>query len=125
MTLVIQSPQVEVSMFCYNNDMDLEKIKQIIEYDIPQEQKESMILQVIGKDESVLIYMLGMLSHERQSKKELIQDLNLEVSRYHIHINDKSLLKKNLNFLNKETKSLYERWKCYVKPLFNNKFNED
>ncbi len=105
--------------------MDLEKIKRIIEHDIPQEQKESMILQVLSKDDEALIYMLGILTHERRYKKELIQDLNLEVSRYHVHINNKSLLKKNLIFLNKETKSLYERWKDFISPLFNNKFNED
>lgn len=103
--------------------MDIRKLSEVINNPFLEDNiKEKMIINVLSEDPNVLLTLLGLISSERKYNKEIISDLNLEVSRYQVHINDKSLLKKNLSFLNEETKKLYDKWKDFISPLFNNKF---
>lgn len=103
--------------------MNLKLIKDIIDTPTASEEaKAQMILSVISEDKNAIPYILTILTNERNTNRSLISDLNLEVSRYHIHIQDSTLLKKNKEFLNEQTEVLYNRWKDFIKPLFNNKF---
>lgn len=103
--------------------MDLKLIKEIIEHkSLSEEYKAQAILRVLSEDKDALPYLLTIIIYERDTQKSIISDLNLEVSRYHIHIQDSKLLKQNKEFLNEQTKTLYEKWKDFIQPLFNNKF---
>lgn len=101
--------------------MNIDKIKEIVNSVGDKEQKSSAIIKALSEDSNVLFTLITLLATERNINKQMVSDLNLEVSRYHIHINNKDLLKKNLQFLNTETKSLYTKWKDYIRPPFNNK----
>lgn len=103
--------------------MNLKAIKDIInEQTISEETKAQMILSVISEDKNAIPYILTILTNERNTNRLIISDLNLEVSRYHIHTQSAKLLKINKEFLNEQTKTLYEKWKDFIQPLFNNKF---
>lgn len=103
--------------------MNLKTIKNIIDtQSLSEETKVQMILSVISEDKNAIPYILTILTNERNINRSIISDLNLEVSRYHIHTQSSKLLKINKEFLNEQTKSLYEKWKDFIQPLFNNKF---
>jgi hypothetical protein len=102
--------------------MNIEQIIQIVNSDAKEEIKEHLIIRTLALDKKVIPNILKILDEERDNKTKLIADLNVEVSRYNIHINNNVLLKENRVFLNKRTKELYEKWKGFISPLFNNKF---
>lgn len=86
------------------------------------EAKEQMIIAHLASDTNAIIDILSLLNNERRRNHELIADMNLEVSRYHTMITHPRLLRNSREFLNSETKTLYEKWKGFISPLFNNKF---
>lgn len=103
--------------------MDIDTIKKIVsDGRISTKDKERMIVEHLASDSNAIIDILSLLNIERQRKQELIVDLNFEVSRYHTMITHPKLLKGSKEFLNSETKTLYEKWKGFISPLFNNKF---
>jgi len=103
--------------------MDLKLIKETLEQPyLSEEDKVKIILTIIARDQNSLPYLLTILTTERTINGDIISDLNLEVSRYHIHTQTPKLLKQNKEFLNEQTKTLYEKWKDFIQPLFNNKF---
>lgn len=104
--------------------MNIKAIKEVVNSPIPDENKEYLITQILSQDRKLIPILLDMLNHERNQQKELIDDLNVEVSRYHSSIKDIRFLKKQIPFYNQETKKLYEKWKGYIGPLFNNKFDQ-
>lgn len=72
--------------------MDLKKIKEIIDHKIYDDQtKERLIIQHLATDESVIPDVLRILTLERETKKQLIQDMNLELSRADVHIQHPTL----------------------------------
>lgn len=103
--------------------MDVDKIKLVVNNPIlSKDQQEQLIINILSEDKDILPTLLSILHVERQQQKEIIVDLNAEVSRYHIHINDPKLLKKNREFLNEQTGMIYKKWKAFIRPCFNNKF---
>lgn len=102
--------------------MNITKIKEIVTSDLSKDQMKTKILTVLSEDPDVLIYLISILGIERERLQKLTTDMNLEISRYHIHSKNNDLMDENRNFLNEETKNFYEKWKDFVKPLFNNKF---
>lgn len=103
--------------------MNIDTIKEIVNNDIAStEAKERMIIVHLASDSNAIIDILSLLNIERRRQQELIVDLNFEVSRYHTMITHPKLLKGSKEFLNSETKTLYEKWKGFISPLFNNKF---
>ncbi len=66
--------------------MDLEEIKKVVNSEIPDNLKEFQLLTILSKDEKLIPTLLGVLQEERKFKKELITDMNLELSRAHIFI---------------------------------------
>lgn len=103
--------------------MDIDKIRQIVNASVEDAVKEALIIRVLALDKKVIPDILNILNEEREQKQELISDMNVEISRYNIFINSPKLLKKELTFVNNETKKLYEKWKGFIAPLFNNKFS--
>jgi hypothetical protein len=102
--------------------MNIEQIKQIVNSSVKDDVKEALIIRVLALDKKVIPDILNVLYGEREQKERLITDMNVEISRYNIHINNKTLLKENKDFLNKETKKLYQTWIKWIVPLFNNQF---
>lgn len=67
--------------------MNLKKIKEIVDHKIYDDQtKERLIIEHLATDESVTPAILKILLSEREMKKQLIQDMNLELSRADVHI---------------------------------------
>lgn len=68
--------------------MDLETIKKIVNSDIPSKSKEMQILYVIAADKNAIPTVLDILNVERKSNDEMITDLNLNLSRTHIFVDE-------------------------------------
>lgn len=109
--------------------MDILKIKTIIESEtLTDEHKEHFILATLAKDESVISKLLVMLEIERSNKKELISDMNLELSRTHTYIElreeNKKEAKENFNkvFVVGKVAEFYTKYKGIVSHCFN-RFN--
>lgn len=121
--VVIAFPSLFLNLSNYKFKMDLKLIKETLEQSyLSDEDKIKIILTIIARDQNAIPYLLNIIDIERITNRNIISDLNLEVSRYHIHMRDPKLLKQNKKFLNEETKTLYEKWKDFIQPLFNNKF---
>ncbi len=54
----------------------------------PTEAKEHLIIQSLAKDEKLIPTLMKILEQERRDKKELMADMNLELSRAHIFIDE-------------------------------------
>ena len=69
--------------------MKIDSIKTIVNNVLlPDDMKRSMIISILAKDENVIPDILSILKQERISSKELITDLNLELSRAHCYIDE-------------------------------------
>lgn len=66
--------------------MDLEKIKTIINSGASNDYKQELIIKILSEDSQVIPKLLKLLEYERIAKKELISDMNLELSRAAIKI---------------------------------------
>lgn len=104
--------------------MNIDKIKAIVNSSgLSKEQMHRLICTEIALSENAAGDIIEILGAQRNIYRNLTSDMNLEVSRYHIHINTPALLRKNKDFLNEETKTLYKKWVDFIKPCFNNKFD--
>jgi DNA-binding transcriptional MerR regulator len=109
-------------------EMNLQKIKEILELGIPDGEKENYILGVIADDENAIPTIMKILDHERQNHKELIQDTNNELSRAVVVLNDKSLKwgKKIIaepSWIVEQVKKHYKKWHEYIRC--NYPFNDE
>lgn len=69
--------------------MNIEKITSVIinpHYD--DKQKESKIIDVLAEDPDCIEMVLRIIAGERRMKDELITDMNLELSRADVHIQE-------------------------------------
>ncbi len=72
--------------------MDISKIALIVNsIQLDSSAKEELIIQVIAEDPKAIPLIMKMLAQERSSNKELILDMNLELSRAHLHIKHPTL----------------------------------
>ncbi len=105
--------------------MNLQLIREIVNSQTPDEIKRDLIISAIAKDESAIPDLLSILSAERKNKKELILDLNQELSKAHVYIEgrpeSKEESKKNFNkeFLLKSIEDLYRKYKGIISHNFN------
>lgn len=103
--------------------MDIKSIKEIINSELSNEQKEKCIISILADDKNVITHILDILRHEREKAKELLLDTNAELSRAYIVLKDKNLkYNKNVicdpSFVVEEIKNHYEKWKNYIKCNF-------
>lgn len=103
--------------------MDLNKIKTIIDSELPKELKEETILSIIADDEESIPIILQFLHEERKTKKELILDTNAELSRALVVLKDKNLkyTKKIISepkWVADEIIKHYQKWKNHIKCNF-------
>lgn len=108
--------------------MNIQSIKEIVNSNISDDMKEDLIISVLASDESVIPTMLKILQEERNKKKELIIDMNLELSRAHIYIYDRPETKTeakqafNKSFIMDEIAKFYIKYKGVITHCFN-RFN--
>ncbi len=107
--------------------MNLDEIKLIVNHKLyPDEIKEEKIIDILSEDENVLFIMMSILDKERKTKKELISDMNVELSKADVFIESAPDIseKNNNNGFNKESvlKSItdfYRKYRKQIKSIFN------
>jgi len=107
--------------------MDIKKIKEIVNLNISDEQKERYILSIIADDKKAIPTILTILNFEREKKEELILDTNSELSRALIVLKDDNLkynekIIADPKWVVGEIIKHYIKWKDYIKCNF--KINE-
>jgi ribosomal protein L18 len=104
--------------------MNIQKIKEVVNDKlIVENAKRHLILQIIAEDKDAHKTLLEILDIQNKQKQELIEDLNLEVSRLHIFMLDPKLLKQSTKkFALQNVEDLYVKYKGIIKHCFN-KFN--
>lgn len=106
--------------------MNIQAIKTIVNSDYPNEIKESLIIEVLSKDEKVIPKLLEILQLERTSKQELISEMNLQLSRIQTFVEHSEMeLKKfgnaDTEFILEEVDKFYKNYKDQVSHCFKNK----
>ena len=110
--------------------MDLQKIKKIVNSGLPDQYKESAIITILSQDKKVVPTVLKILESERNTSKELITDMNMELGRAHIFIEKSKIKEKNPNsdtefnkkFLLSEITKFYTKYKEVIGHCFNKTF---
>lgn len=96
--------------------MNLKQLKDIILLNVPDETKEQMIIRELSKDESVIPLIMEILAYERKRKAELLEVINLELSRAHIGLENPKINKDH--FMDKEIIKFYLKNKDHVGHCF-------
>ena len=108
--------------------MDLKTIKEIVNSGAKDEIQEALIINTLANDEKVIPMILEILSSERKENKDLIMDINLELSRAHIYIDMRPESKAenkdcfNKGFIMDEIAKFYIKNKGKILHCFN-RFN--
>lgn len=104
--------------------MNIKQIKEVVNLNISDEQKERCILAIIADDKEAIPNILNILNIEREKREELILDSNAELSRALIILKDNNL-KYNSKKIIADPKWVvgeiikhYQKWKDYVKCNF-------
>lgn len=104
--------------------MDVKKIKEIVNLDISDEQKERYILAIIADDKKAIPDILNILNIEREKREELILDSNAELSRALIILKDDNLRYNSKKIIADpkwvvgEIVRHYQKWSGYVRCNF-------
>ena len=99
--------------------MDLNKIKQIVDSKNSDFTKESQLLVLFANSEDFLPRLLEIIQYERDKNKELIGELNFQLSRADLGL-EKPILNEN-SFINKEISNFYDRYEDFVGHCFKSK----
>lgn len=98
--------------------MNLKEIKEVIESGLPQEYQESQILKIISKDQNAFNTIIRLLQYERDRNKSLIEDMNLELSRADVCIDEKFALIVDKSFVLDEIGKFYNKYKGIIGHCF-------
>ncbi|HZI23612.1 MAG TPA: hypothetical protein VFD46_00960 [Chryseolinea sp.] len=106
--------------------MNIKKISEIVGQKLlPNEAKRDLIIMVIADDKEAIGDILKILATERRQSKELIIDMNLELSRAHCYIDERPETSKELkqqfnkSFIMDEIAKFYIKYKGRVTHCFN------
>ncbi len=105
--------------------MNIDKIKTIVNSGIDHDTMRRFIIEVIADDENVIPMVMQILDAERSARKELITDLNLNLSRAHIYIEERPESKKeskncfNKTFVIDKIAEVYIKYKGAIQHCFN------
>jgi hypothetical protein len=108
--------------------MNIDVIRDIVLSEDSLSMKEYKLIAHLAEDENCIPTLLRILNRERAMKKELIQDMNLELSRAHIYIDMRAESKAenkesfNKGFVLDEIAKFYLKYKKVVTHCFN-RFN--
>lgn len=112
--------------------MDLNKIQKIVNSHTSEDAKKHLILKTIAEDKKAIPMLLEMFNSERHFNNELINDLNLELSRTHIYIEEldkNKRIKQSKNktkgllfdtkFVLEKVEEFYTKYSKSIKHCFN------
>ncbi len=114
--------------------MNIQALKEALNNNLTSdEQKEYIIIHILAKDKSAMPMILEVLKTEREINRELMIDMNLELSRAHIFIeeytpeivklkNGKHPQRLTKYFILDEISAFYVKYKGMVQHCFN-RFN--
>lgn len=109
--------------------MNIKEIKMILDAELPDYIKEKMIIIKLAEDKKVIPMLLEILERERASSDKLLTDINLELSRAHIYIEEAKIDTKkekksafNRDFVLGKIERFYTRYKGIITHCFN-RFN--
>lgn len=113
--------------------MNFEKLQRILALEIDDGSKRKLVLQELSNDKKVIPNLLEILQSEREEQKELILDMNIELSRAHLYIDDYAVLEKTKSgapkkegvtkhFVMDKIAEFYVKYKGKVSHAFN-RFN--
>ena len=102
--------------------MNIENIKAILEMEVAPSIQEQLIISELAKDPNVIPTMLSILQHERETKEELFQNTNAELSRALVTIIDENYGKKGAYidriWVAGEIKKHFLKWKDFTRCNF-------
>lgn len=102
--------------------MNLERIKEIINSEISNGDKEFLILKTIAADKRAIPIILEILNHEREQKNEMLTDMNLLLSKADVGLDDQKYNKDG--FMQKEIAAFYKKYKNKIGHCFKNYNNK-
>ncbi len=68
--------------------MDFKKLEQALNAPVEDAIKRKRVIAVLAEDKNAIPDLLDLLAQERQNNKDLITDMNSELSRAHIFIDE-------------------------------------
>lgn len=98
--------------------MDIKKLKEVINSNLPDDYIEAKIINILSKDENVIPMMLSVLQNEREIKKEISMEMNVLLSKAHIGLDNKKFNKGN--FMQNEIIEFYTKYKDHIGHCFKN-----
>lgn len=102
--------------------MNISIIKKAIEFGSDDETIKNLIIREIAIDEDAVPMILEIINTERHLNKELILDMNLELSRLHIQFETPKFAGKNKieqqQTVKDNVKGFYEKWKGKIGHCF-------
>lgn len=109
--------------------MNVKEIKEIVNLNnVSDDIKESLIIKTLASDEKIIPLIMDILNTEREQNKDLLTDMNLELSRAHIYIDERPESKVegkdpfNKGFILDKISEFYIKYKENITHCFN-RFN--
>ena len=102
--------------------MDLQRITDIVNSTSSSEEKEYLIIETLSRDKNIIPTILEMISIERKNKSELISEMNLQLSRADLFINNPRMADKE--FITGEISRFYSENKDVIFHCFKKKKDE-
>lgn len=100
--------------------MNIENIRKIVCSSLDEKSMRYYLIAEIARDKNAILDVMDMLNSERENNKELILDMNLELSRADVHLRDKKLLKINQKFIEGEIDKFYNKYDGIIGHCFRN-----
>lgn len=108
------------------NLLPLDKIQSILSNPLLDDESKSMsILALIAYDKNAIPFIMDMLQHERKESRQLILDMNLELSRTHFYLDQHALenpenKKQSLNkaWVISKVQEFYTKYKGVINHVF-------
>lgn len=99
--------------------MNLDKIKEIVNSDLPRVFQRKKILETIALDEDALPDIIHIIEFEKVYKDQLIRELNMALSKGLVALEQTKILtdKERQDFIS-DIKEFYLKWQNRVKCFF-------
>ena len=94
--------------------MNLKKLKDVLNSDLPEDLQRHLIIGIIAEDEQAIPDILDFLSYERKKRKKLVQEFNLHLSKAHLALEFAKYKKGDLNhdhFVDREIEAFFHKHK--------------
>ncbi len=96
--------------------MDIKHIQEVVNSTLSDEQKETLIIDILSQDEKIIPLIMRILDTERKRKDKMTSEMNVLLSKAHIGLDD---AKFNSNgFMQKEIVAFYKKWQVFVGHCF-------